>query len=334
MIEDGEFAPARPYRIVHAVLKAHIEEGRLPEGLVLLEGPLANLFGVSRAPIAKALQILHEESIIDRFEGRGFIVPSSSTDKPIPLRIDLKEAGLVLNQGADDAIQSRGTWEHLFSEIENAAAEAMAFGRFRFIETEMADHFNVSRTVVRDVLGRLQESGLVAKDPRSHWAVGPLTAETLIEYYDMRELIEPAALRIASTIVDPLELQQKHSRINTALDNFPNLTPQEISSLEDDLHVGLLQIVPNGQLKTTLKRSQVPLITKRMFNHYLGIPGNDRDLREHKMIFELLLDNAVDAAALMLSTHLKHAKERSLSRLKLLTVVSNPDIAPYLKPLD
>ena len=55
----------------------------------------------------------------------------------------------------------------------SAVAACLIFGEYRIIETEIASHFNVSRTVVRDVLGRLQERGLVRKSQSSRWLAGP-----------------------------------------------------------------------------------------------------------------------------------------------------------------
>lgn len=60
----------------------------MPKGLVLLEGPLAQLFGTSRVPVRRALSLLHEEGLITRFEGRGFIV-AQPDEEVEPLRLAL-----------------------------------------------------------------------------------------------------------------------------------------------------------------------------------------------------------------------------------------------------
>ena len=65
-------------------------------------------------------------------------------------------------------------------------------------QQELADHLGVSRTVVRDVLARLQERGLIRKSASSHWIAGPLTARTVSEKFQLRGIVEPAALRLAA----------------------------------------------------------------------------------------------------------------------------------------
>ena len=41
-------------------------------------------------------------------------------------------------------------------------------------------------TVVRDVLSRLHERGLIRKNQSSHWIAGPLTAQTVREKFSCR----------------------------------------------------------------------------------------------------------------------------------------------------
>ena len=43
-------------------------------GTVILEGPIAEFFGVSRAPVKTALAHLIDQGLVKRFEGRGYLV--------------------------------------------------------------------------------------------------------------------------------------------------------------------------------------------------------------------------------------------------------------------
>ncbi|MGH8408264.1 MAG: GntR family transcriptional regulator, partial [Pseudomonas sp.] len=48
-------ASASRYAMIHQVLRDAITHGTARHGLVLLEAPLAELFGTSRVPVRKAL---------------------------------------------------------------------------------------------------------------------------------------------------------------------------------------------------------------------------------------------------------------------------------------
>lgn len=59
-------APAR-YETIRQVLEDAIASRKVPHGLVLVEGPLAQLFGTSRVPVRQALSLLHDQGLITRF---------------------------------------------------------------------------------------------------------------------------------------------------------------------------------------------------------------------------------------------------------------------------
>lgn len=61
-------------------------------------------------------------------------------------------------------------------------------------ETVLAEQLGVSRTPVREAMARLASEGLLASDRRS-FAVPALTRQDVDDIYEVRFLIEPAALR-------------------------------------------------------------------------------------------------------------------------------------------
>ena len=101
---------SKRYELVAAALRTNIAAGRLPPGLVLLEGPIAALMKTSRAPGQAALRILEEEGLIRRFDGRGYLVGAPER-RVEPIRRDLGKLGLRISNEIDSALQNRGLWE-------------------------------------------------------------------------------------------------------------------------------------------------------------------------------------------------------------------------------
>jgi len=322
----------RLYAIVHDVLRQHIRAQTLPTGLVLLEGPIAEVFEISRAPVQRALRMLESEGLIHRFNGRGYLV-GSARQAPAPIRSDIREVGLHLPIDVQAALQSRSSWERIYGEVEREIASCMAFGRYRIVEASVAEHFGVSRTVIREVLSRLQERGLVAKDQSSHWVAGPLTAKMMREFYEVRRLLEPPALRAAAPGLERDSLERMLERVSRAERAYPNLSTETMLKLEDDLHVACVLRVDNPRLATFIQQSQLPLLVSHLFHRYLGIPEDSRMLTEHRLVLEQLLQGAAEAAAAALAAHLEAALQRGLGRLKVLAVFPAPDVIPtYLVP--
>jgi DNA-binding GntR family transcriptional regulator len=316
-------APRR-YEIVEEVLRTNITEGRLPSGLVLLEGPIAEILQTSRAPVQRALARLEAARVIHRFDGRGYLV--GPPDQPIaPVRSDIKALGLVVPQSVDAALQSRGAWERIYDTVEADVAACVVFGRFRIIEIELGKHFNVSRTVVRDVLSRLQERALVHKNQSSHWIAGPLTARSIKDHFALRRILEPPALRTAAPYLDRSRLAAFSAHLDQAA--TPDPAGAECQDLEERLVETCVLTTPNERLRDNL----LPVRAAERVLRQFGLPSDRTAIAEHRLIVELLMRGAIDAAASMLDTHLDAAMNRNIAQMKIVAVIPGPrSTAPYL----
>ncbi len=52
---------------------------------MLLEGPLAEIFGASRSPVRQALRLLEREGLLHAFDGRGLLVGRARDPVRIPV---------------------------------------------------------------------------------------------------------------------------------------------------------------------------------------------------------------------------------------------------------
>ena len=327
--ENGQVA-LRRYEIVETVLRRNIASGRLPRGLVLLEGPIAAILQTSRAPVQRALQTLEAEDLVHRFEGRGFLVGPVDTGIA-PIRRDLKEIGLETSQDMDTALQSRGSWERIYDQIEGDVAACVVFGQYRLVEAELARHFHVSRTVVRDVLARLQHAGLVHKDQSSHWIAGPLTAQSIKDNFALRKILEPPALIDAVPHLDRPMIGKLLDRLRAAEEARPRTPGDNEENLEAILIDTCVLTTPNERLAGLIRDNLLPILATHRLLRELGLPQDGRAISEQRMIAELLLQEAIDAAASMLSAHIDAAAKRTLAQMKIVAVISEPsDLAPYL----
>lgn len=321
----------RRHELVERVLRANILDGHLPRGLVLLEAPIATLLQTSRAPVQKALQQLEQDGLVHRFRGRGFVVGRSGGAVE-PRRADLRRLGLRVPGEVDEALQSRGSWERIALEVERTVASCLIFGEFRIVETELAHHFSVSRTVVRDLLGRLHERGLLNKNQSSHWIAGPLTAQTIKERYELRRILEPAALMSAAPRLarEPLE------RLRAEAAGWENGVQNGAGAEAFERRFVQLCILPapNTQLVEAIRQNLMPLAAASRSLEQLGLPHDDAALSETRMAIELLLNGSIRAASEWWSDHLAAGSQRSIAQLKIVAIIDRPQsFAPYLNPV-
>lgn len=321
---------SKRYELVAAALRANIASGRLPTGLVLLEGPIASLMNTSRAPVQAALRILEEEGLVRRFDGRGYLVGGTDADRE-PIRRDLAKLGLLISTEIDSALQNRGLWERVYDEVEMAVAASLIFGDFRIIESELGDYYGVSRTVVRDVLSRLHERGLVTKTASSHWVVSALTAQSVRERFELRELLEPEALRRAADQMDYdkiAETVRRQRERDAAAQDAPNW-----ADLDRALMTHCLMRGPNAHLIELIQQNRLPLAAASRALTKLGLPEDAIAASEYLVLFELIAGRAIEAAAIYWRSHLAALAEKNLARLKIVAVIPDPPIGvPYLTP--
>ncbi len=164
----------------------------------------------------------------------------------------MRDLDLQIAVEIDEALQSRGTWELVYDKVEQQVASCLIFGEFRIVETELGDYLGVSRTVVRDVLSRLHERGLIRKNQSSHWIAGPLTAQTVREKFSVRAILEPAALRLAVNHIDYQAVDALSRRLSSG-------QTVEGEELEDALNQYCLMRVPNRELAELMRNNQLLL---------------------------------------------------------------------------
>jgi len=70
-------------------------------------------------------------------------------------------------------------------------------------EQELAKEFGVPRTLIREVFSALEQRGLIRRIPNHGAIVARLEVSQMLQIYDMREVIEALAVRLATINADP-----------------------------------------------------------------------------------------------------------------------------------
>lgn len=318
--------PAPHYVEIKRVIETAIADGRLTAGTILTEGPLAEIFGTSRTPVRTALGHLLDQERINRFDGRGFVVGAGS-EPPKRRRLTSAMLGLDPNERPEPRLDAARLIE---DDFEKSLAGALPFGLYRINEQVAANHFGVSRNIIRDLLGRFRDRGLVRKDLRSHWVVGPLTAKDVAQFSSIRARLEPLALIESAPHTCPTELERMRSEIADCLSGRTPLEADRCAALEQDLHVTLLDNCANPHLKRMLRQTQVAMVVNRIFADNVGAGPFEIAFREHAMVLEFLVRSSYEAAAGVLQEHISLSAERTRQRLITLSVFPEPVIPAYL----
>lgn len=114
----------------------------------------------------------------------------------------------------------------------------------RINEVQLAARLGVSRTPLREALGRLVAEGALRTVPRSGTYVMELTLEEVDQLYLVRALLDPAALELAG--IPPAERLSRLSALNREIARETDA--ERVIELDDRWHLELLAGCPNRVL--------------------------------------------------------------------------------------
>lgn len=190
----------------------------------------------------------------------------------------------------------------------DAIREMIVDGRLedgaRINEVHLARSLDISRTPLREGLMRLVAEGVVTTEPRRGFFVAPLTLDDFRQLYEIRPILDPAALRLAG-IPAAAEIDRL-ARINAAM--VAARRPSHAIDLDDRWHRTLLAACPNRVLLDLIDQI---IGRTRCYEHALFRETdhlwNAGD--EHERIMRALRDGDLDRACDELKNNLQSGAE-------------------------
>lgn len=188
----------------------------------------------------------------------------------------------------------------------------------RVTETELADHFGVSRTPVREALQRLAAESYLTIRPKQGCFVRDIDLDEINQYYEVRIGLELRALDLLGRVDSTRELHKLAAL--WAPDRIPGRQPSvEVMVARDEgFHLALADAAGNAVLAGYLKdvNDHIHIVRRLDFTDPERIGPT---YREHHEILQHLLKGDVDGARELLEQHIRRsadvAKAITLSQL-------------------
>jgi DNA-binding GntR family transcriptional regulator len=177
----------------------------------------------------------------------------------------------------------------------------------RFTESEIAARFDVSRTPVRDALYRLKHEGFVDVGFRAGWNVRELDFARFDELYDLRMILECAAVERLCQSDRPIELEEL--RVVWLVPAAARETRgREMTKLDEAFHRAL--VVASGNHEIVRVHAEVTekiRIVRRL--DFLKETRIDATYEEHAKLLRLILRRRADDAMMLLRAHITQSKQ-------------------------
>jgi len=197
--------------------------------------------------------------------------------------------------------------EQVYGRLKEDIFEFRLLPGDHFTETEMAAHYEVSRTPMRDALYRLQREGFLEVGFRRGWKVRNLDFSYFDDLYDLRIVLEIAAIeRICQMTTHSKQLLDLKD-IWLAPKNEREKDGRVIARLDESFHMTLVSAAANKEVA----RVHAELTEKIRIIRRLDFTTGDRieaTYQEHAKILQLLLQRKFVEVSMQLRSHIEQSK--------------------------
>ena len=284
---------------IESELREAVCRGKNPAYPLTLNG-MAKHFDVSIQPVRTAVETLLEERwILRNAQGRLALNPKQKGKKTTPP---------LPNQD-------------IATQLEQIIIQHSLRGENLFLrEEETAEQLGVGRTVLRGALTRLAGRGLLEHMPRRGWQVVTYDEARMLEYLDVREVLELKAIDLAK---DHLEEDVLKRMLEG---NTPDANGN--TRLDDTLHAYWIERAGNAFITGFFK--QYGAYHTALFR-YAGSAGSfvPEMAASHCNILEALLERHYGEAKRLLRQHIR-AQRPIMARLLELTAADAMESRPII----
>lgn len=189
-------------------------------------------------------------------------------------------------------------------------------------EESLAQQLGMSRTPIREALGRLRSEGLVKEAKPRGYVVSSVSPTDVFHVYAVREELEGLCLRLAATRITPHELFQLSTiieRMEQALED-----PPRFSRLNLQFHGIIVEATGNPVLKKIMD-DLMAVVARFPFSAY-EVEGRTRQvIAEHRKVLEALELHDPEAAERAIQEHLRTGLDARLAALRRYALAQSPD---------
>jgi DNA-binding GntR family transcriptional regulator len=207
----------------------------------------------------------------------------------------------------------RKVTDWVYEELKAAIVDLRLAPGHPLREATLAAQLGVSKTPVREAITRLEQEGLVETTSFKGAVVTEYSRRDLIEIYELRELLETAAVRIAAESMDD-EARARLERISDESQKLKKGNTARLAALLSQFDDVLFEQVHNSRIRALIENLRAHLT--RIGHLTEGIPGRiEASVDQHERIVEAIAAHDPLAAERHLRDHIRSVRDDQLQAL-------------------
>jgi DNA-binding GntR family transcriptional regulator len=194
------------------------------------------------------------------------------------------------------------TTQHIVQALTKAIVEYRLASGAKLVEQKLADHFGVSRTLIRQALYQLERQRLVVLEPARGAFVASPSIEEASQVFEVRRMLEAQMTRLFARQAGPSHIAALKAHVAQERAAIESGDAPGRVELLGDFHVRMAELMGNQVLAEMLSDliSRCALITLMYQSSHAAQESND----EHVGIVDALARGDEDAAVALMDAHL------------------------------
>ena len=207
-------------------------------------------------------------------------------------------------------MRTKVTAQQIYHSLRSMILDLALAPGTRFTETQVADHFQVSRTPVREALQRLEVENQITIRPKQGCFVRNLDLKQIRDYYDVRVAVELLVVERACEHMSDAALQDLAELWDPQQRAFGIDADDTIKQAEEAFHIALAQGSGNPALVRYLNdiNDNIRVVRRLGWPDFTSIQDT---YQEHYDICRLLLARDVDAARVTMLAHIRKSQNQA-----------------------
>ena len=196
---------------------------------------------------------------------------------------------------------------HIVESLTKAIVEHRLHPGAKLAEQKLADHFGVSRTLVRQAFFQLSQNRLIKMEPARGAFVAAPSVEEAKQVFSVRRMLESEMTRAFVRQVTPAKIKALREHIAQEKLAVANQDVPGRTELLGDFHVRMAELMGNEVLAEMLREliSRCSLITLMYQSTHAAEHSNE----EHVAIVKAMAAKDEALAVRLMHEHLAHVEE-------------------------
>ena len=206
---------------------------------------------------------------------------------------------------------------HIVESLTRAIVEHRLHPGTKLAEQKLADHFGVSRTLVRQALFQLSQNRLIRLEPARGAFVAAPSVDEAKQVFAVRRMLESEMTRAFARSVTPAKIKALKEHVAQEKLAVSQVDVSGRTELLGDFHVRMAELMGNEVLAELLRDliSRCALITLM----YQSASAAEHSSDEHMELIKALAARDEEKAVRLMQEHLLHVEENLMFDRKVPT---------------